>query len=468
MNKLFKNIYFQIIISNVIAFWTISAAANNKCPNPFSNPIQENQSRKNSYTKSGTGTLDATNMQKTFEENQAIKKYQEGLAKLNKDILDDTLVKLYEKLMVNDSEPITQRYHKMDYFVEDNKEIFDEMIRQIHKHITQKQTMTSHLVQKYKGKNGPDQFINDYETYFNDIVDTLFDKLFSLEKFKNSPIQQHQGTNSLIKFLEENPFSGIPTPEFVTQKYPEQNSHFQSVKNNKQAFGNGIMQKAFEKNSKKPKQEKRTQQQSSTYHPENYELVKIEDHHWLINRHNKNKKDAINTVQTILAEKNKLNQLFKQRVGSPALEISAIWNQFHGSIDEFLAVRKESNFTKFRTEDKSPWQLMEESVGPQMTKTVVSLLYPVLSLQEISQIWMSQEQLDRQITSTTSFLIKQKPNPPMFPIQQPVYDQITKDFQTIDKKSLDTTLKRRLMKKIIKIVQAMDPYPADRPSQSLN
>ncbi len=247
------------------------------------------------------------------------------------------------------------------------------------------------------------------------------------------------------------------------QKYQRENGDVQPVGNNKQSFGNGGMQKAFEKILEKQKI-----QQKIPNNPANYKLVKIEETHWLINRTNKNKKENINTVRTILAEKNKLNQLFQQRVGSTALEISAIWNQFHGSIDEFLAVRQESNFTKFRTEDKSPWQLMEESVGPQMTKTVVSLLYPVLSLQEISQIWMTQEQIDRQMTSTTSFLIKQKPKPPIFPIQQKVYIKITEDIQTIDKKSLDTTVKRKLMKKMIKIIQAMDPYPADKPSKSLN
>ena len=171
--------------------------------------------------------------------------------------------------------------------------------------------------------------------------------------------------------------------------------------------------------------------------PEDYQFIEIEGNNWFINKHNSSPKD-INIVRNVLAEKKDIAE--------------SIWRSFGGSIDRFLAVRKEVDFTEFG-EQKSPVQLMGEHLSPQIIRTVIYMAYPVLTRRELDQL---------------RYPISIKKQPKAFPIStqltQQTYtkiiDKIQKSRKTTNQftnKHTNHEIKQELMKKIIRIVHASDP-----------
>ena len=221
MNTLFKNIWFQILISNIVVLWVGIAVAD--CPDAFSlkEPGKEQSITKQQAGSSPTvekykeidgavqfakNNYSNTGMQKSFEENQAIQKYKEELNKLStehKDILDDTLIKLYKKLVINSSVSIVIKYPIMDIFIADNKNIFDDMIQKIHEHLIQKQVVFGHLVERYRGQDGSLHFRKDHEPYFNHLLDILYENLSYLKQIKENSIPEHEGKEGLARLISE-------------------------------------------------------------------------------------------------------------------------------------------------------------------------------------------------------------------------------------------------------------------------
>lgn len=206
MNKLFKDIWFQIIINNIVALWAGSAVA--MCPDVFPGKDNSVKPAKTQYDTGGT--------QKSFEENQKIqqnqeiKKYRAELAKLDadyKDVRDDillgTLIKLHQKSTLNNSKSVTQKYPNTNSFVKDNKDIFEDMIKQIHEYLVQKQVVFGHLVKKYRRQDGPLNFIKDHEPYFNHLLDILYGHLSDLTQMQNNSMPEHEVKKNLAKLISE-------------------------------------------------------------------------------------------------------------------------------------------------------------------------------------------------------------------------------------------------------------------------
>ena len=222
--------------------------------------------------------------------------------------------------------------YNLTRFVKDNKKFFD--------------ILENTWLQQYKGKYGLVQFIEDY--LVTDIQREYLLKILVKQTPQNTLISMEN------KFIEE-----------ILSKYPGIGSTTVIIKNDAQ-LSNTLRERFIE----------------SVQLPADYTSIKIDGYIWFA--HKNIKPEEINTVRTILSEKNKLNDLFKE-IGREKLvfEVSEIWKQFDGSIDKFLAVRKESDFTEFRITGRSPWHVMDKYLGPARTRAFLNLLYPVLTMQEI-------------------------------------------------------------------------------------
>ncbi len=303
------------------------------------------------------------------------------------------------------------------------------------------------------------------------------------------------------------------SPPDLAQKYRGINNMQLLVDN----FNDGSMQKSFEKY-----QEELVKNKIAHNPADETASIKIEEHIWFITKHTS--KEDINIVRTILADKNEQNELSEEQAVYPTSKVSEIWDQFHGSIDKFIAIRKVSDFTEFRTADKSPWQLMAEIIGPDMAGNIIHLIFPVFTMREIYQLTFNKRQLvDWQLNKyiTTSALQILNPfylyiNPPLLtqqqshveqpikmiptikeinpymnphaalhqtkktqktnpfikmkftnPLQQQTFEEIANKWEPYINSELQ--IQRRLAKKIIKIIRAMNPdFEEKDPSKSLD